>query len=224
MAVDVAEIVRRAKVLLLETGAEGVRWTNNELVGWLNESYEAITGLRPDASTVTATFDPVDDQTRQELPAGAVRLINVNRNLIGAKSAIRLVTRKEMDDEMPGWHGHASEDEVENYVFDEAEPVVFYLYPAPSATASVEIVYAEVPAPHALDYGTVSTDPIKMRDIHAPAIIDYIMYRAFSKDMDDVSAMRRATVHFQAFTSHLGIKGNVALTASPNRRDRGQSE
>ena len=47
----VGEILRRTKIILQELTQNGTRWTNEELLGWLNESYQAIVAIKPDASS-----------------------------------------------------------------------------------------------------------------------------------------------------------------------------
>ncbi len=103
MAVTVESIIQSVKVTLLEVGAEGTRWKNDELLGWLNVAYQAITGLRPDASAVNAPFNPVAGETKQDLPAGGIRLLAVTRNLAGSFALVRQVDRKQPDYIPPGW-------------------------------------------------------------------------------------------------------------------------
>lgn len=217
MPVTVGSTIGRAKVTLLENGAEGLRWTNDELLLWHNESYQSITGLRPDASSVTAPIE-LSAGTKQIIPAGGIRLLDVVRNTAGAsdKTAIRRKDRKELDDIMPGWHGATPAVSIEHFVFDEMEPRSFYVYPPAAAGAEIELIYSAAPAPHNSSYDAAKDDPIELDDTFAPAIVDYILFRAFSKDADNPMAVQRASMHFQAFTTQLGISSSVATAVSPN--------
>lgn len=216
MAVTVESVIERVKATLLEVGAEGTRWKNDELLGWLNESYQAIVGLRPDASAVNATFTHTANTTKQFLPDDGIRLLDVVRNLAGDQSAIRRIDRKQLDDIYPGWHGEAASETIEHFIFDEMDPRVFYLYPRPSAGASVEIVYSAVPDLHTGTFEAVKTENVKLDDTFAPSMVDYILFRAFTKDADSPMSASRATTHYQVFTTQLGVKSNVARAASPN--------
>ncbi|HAO02938.1 MAG TPA: hypothetical protein DCQ42_14780, partial [Halomonas sp.] len=52
----VGTVIRNAKLVLQEVTAAGTRWTNEELLGWLNEAYQAIVQIKPDASAINTTL------------------------------------------------------------------------------------------------------------------------------------------------------------------------
>lgn len=57
--------------------------------------------------------------------------------------------------------------------------------------------------------------PIKLDDIYANVILDYILYRAYSKDAEYAANATRASLHYQAFTSALGAKTQVDAGNDP---------
>lgn len=65
--------------------------------------------------------------------------------------------------------------------------------------------------------GTASyiTGSISLDDIYANALLDYIMYRGFSKDAAYAGAGNRAAMHYQAFAMALGIKVKVESKTQP---------
>lgn len=78
--VKVIDIIRRVEFVLQDTN---IRWPRLELQNWINESYMAITLLRPDANAKTGTFTCAEG-TRQVLTdqfASALRLLDITRNL-----------------------------------------------------------------------------------------------------------------------------------------------
>ena len=72
--------------------------------------------------------------------------------------------------------------------------VEFSKYPAPLT----------VPAPGA-DYTAVSGN-INAPDKYANAAVDYVLYRAFSKDSELTVNAARAETHYRAFALSVGIK------------------
>ncbi len=102
----VGEILRRAKLILQEVTQNGTRWTNEELLGWINESYQAIVSIKPDASSVNKSMDCVLG-SRQEIPVDGHRLLDVVRNLAadaGGYSVMK-TSRSALDATRRAWHG-----------------------------------------------------------------------------------------------------------------------
>lgn len=219
MATLVSTIIQRAKDVLMEVSVDGVRWQNDELMRWLNESYEAIVALRPDASPVNEEIT-LAAGTKQTIPAGGVRLLEVMRNTTpGSRmGAVRQIDRKKLDWGRPNWHGQAPSPDTEFFTFEENDPRTFYVYPPAEATNTLEIVYSVVPEPHG-DYDTSATDMVKIGDQFTPCIVDYILHRAFAKDNDAPNAAQRSANHYQLFMQAMTGKAQAAMNASPNMDD-----
>lgn len=216
MAVTTVEnIVQRTKTTLQEVTADGTRWTNEELITWLNEAYQSIIGLRPDAASANESLNLVAG-TKQTIPASGLRLLDVVRNMGGSKRAIMVCDRRQLDATRRGWHGEPESSEIEHFVFDGMAPRHFYVYPPSAAGVEVEIVYSRVPEPHSPNFSISKTDTIKLDDSYAPAIVDYILYRAYSKDADFAGNANRAAMHYNAFNTQLGGKGQMDMGTSPN--------
>ena len=116
-----------------------------------------------------------------------------------------------MDSENAHWHNEATDPVVEHYVFDEDAPDTFWVYPPNSGGGSVEIIYSRAPS----DLTDLS-DTIVLNDIYSNVIVDYILYRAYSKDTDYAGNQERAASHYQAFNGSLGIKLKAEQSSSPN--------
>jgi hypothetical protein len=65
---------------LLRDEVRPYQWSDAELIGWLNDAQVAICDARPEACTVTDVM-ALDGGTRQTLPDGAIRLLDVTRNM-----------------------------------------------------------------------------------------------------------------------------------------------
>lgn len=216
-----ANILLRVKDTLQDTTS--VRWTEAELLRYINDAQREIVNLRPDASATTTNIALVVG-TAQTIPTAGLRLIKVVRNMSAAgesatgKRAIRIVDREILDSQEPNWHdptvsGDAAHTTtVKHYVFDEDDPRRFYVYPGASSTSTfVEIVYSISPTDLANTSATIYVD-----DIYANAIIDFVLYRAYMKDAEFAGNAQRAQNHFQLFMSSVGAGFQAHTMVSPN--------
>lgn len=207
--VKVVELISNALTVLKDPTA--VRWTGLELQAWLNAGYREIVNRRPDANAQVGIFACVAGY-RQTLNAfsNAQRLLEViaNAALTSNKKSIRLVDRQTMDDQRPGWTAETPSISIEKYMFDHRLPKEFLTYPPATATSQVEIVYSTFPLPHTLtevellDPDTAET--INLDDTYANVLLDYMLYRAYSKDVEQANNAARATAYFQATLEALG--------------------
>lgn len=180
-----------------------VRWTQQELLNYLNDAQRQVVLFRPDAKTVNTTFTCAAS-AKQSLPAEGLRLINVLRNKDGR--AITKVDRKVLDVQLPNWWETAVDaNGVKHFVYDAIDPKNFYLFPKPTTSNQIEIVYAISPVDLVVTNFTTDTQVIAIDDIYANAVMDYMMYRAYQKD-SEFANLNRSGLYFQAFQNALGIK------------------
>lgn len=208
----VREVIGRVEDVLQDTN---VRWPRLELQEWLNEAYRVITLHRPDANSASGTYTCTAG-TRQDLTSvfsGALRLLDVTRNVAAGsnKKVVRQVNRAILDDQRSGWHAETETINIEHFTFDPREPKQFFVYPPALGTAEIEVVYSTVPAPHALsesslDPNGADTTVINVDDIYQAALVDWILYRAYSKDAEYGANEVRASAAYQAFMSCIGAK------------------
>ena len=183
-----------------------VRWTQGELLNYLNDAQRQVVLFRPDAKAVNAAFT-CTSAAKQSLPADGLRLINVLRNTGGR--AITKVDRSILDVQLPTWYETAAAaDGVKHYVYDALDPKNFYVFPKPAASHQIDIVYAISPVDLVISNFTTDTQVIGIDDIYANALMDYMMYRAYQKD-SEFANLNRAAVYYQAFTTSLGIKSQA---------------
>lgn len=219
--IKVIEVVKRVEDILQDTN---VRWPRLELQNWINESYLQIILLRPDANAKTGTLTCVAG-TRQGLTTSfpsALRLLDVVRNLASSssKKVVRLISRSVLDDQRPAWHAETGTANVQNYTFDPRQPKEFFVYPPATTSAQIEIVYADAVGAHslsesALDPTGSSTELIKLDDIYLSSIIDWVLYRSYSKDAEYAANAARAAAHSQAFMGGIGAKTQSDIGVSP---------
>lgn len=219
--VKVIDIIRRVEFVLQDTN---IRWPRLELQNWLNESYLAITLLRPDANAKSGTFT-CSAGSRQDITdvfPSALRLLDVTRNLASTSDykVIRIVSRSVLDDQRPSWHAETGTVNIQHYTHDTRQPKEFFVYPPATTAAQIEVVYADAPGQHALsetdlDPDGSNTEVIKLDDIYMSPIIDWVLYRAYSKDAEYGANEARAAASYSAFNSALGAKTQVDAAIAP---------
>lgn len=222
----VVDIVKRAQTILQDTTA--VRWPLSELQSWLNDAYKEVVMFRPDANSASAVVSlaagarqKCADSASINLP-NLLRILDVVRNTHASsdKRAIRRTDRKILDDQRPTWYGDTGSYTIQHYIYDDRLPHEFLVYPPAVVGTTVEMVYSACPTPHTLsdsDLGNVATaETIKVDDIYANALLDYVLYRAYSKDSEYAANQGLATAHYQAFSGSLGAKTTIDVNVSPN--------
>ena len=207
-------ILDRASIILQDT--TNIRWPEDELLKWLNDGQREIVLRKPDAYAKSTSMVLTGSETKQSLPSDAIQLIDIVRNLGTGASPGRAISRTEryiLDGQRPYWNTETGSSVVKHYMFDAQNPKVFYVYPPqPAVPSYIEIVYSASPADLATSASTITLD-----DIYASALLDYVLYRAYSKDADIApSAPQRAIGHYQAFTQSVVGKEAAESAYDPN--------
>lgn len=226
MTLTAKSIVKRATDLIQDQTS--VRWPANELVRWLNDGQREVLIHRPDALNTTATVTMAagsrQDLDNMALTPPPAKLLEVTRNMAATsqKRAVRLVPRQILDAQIPGWHGLAGSVDIAHYMFDPRDPKTFYVYPPALATAQLELTYAAYPVDVAepadgATYNDVAGN-IGVPDIYGNALLDYILYRAYSKDSEYADNGERAAAHYAAFANALGLEIKTTVLAQPQMR------
>jgi hypothetical protein len=219
--VKVVDLIVRAKTLLQDE--DFVRWSVTELQYWLNDAYKELVGIRPDANTQTSEYACVAGP-RQVITssfANAIRLVEVVRNLATTsnKSSVRLTSRKSLDTQQRSWYSETPTVNIELYMFDPRTPKEFLVYPPATTAARLEVIYSVLPADHTLSEAQLvnqaTAETIRIDDIFSTALLDYMLYRAYSKDAEQPAMAARAVAHYQAFQSALGVKQQVDAASQP---------
>lgn len=224
MAVQVKSILSRAQTLIQDN--TGVRWPLPELAQWFNDATREVALHKPSASAESVVLD-LQEGTRQTIPMGALMLLRVTRNLKAGSSAenriggrsVRLVNRDVLDTQHPDWHDDeitGQTSDVKHFVFDESDPTAFYVFPGNTGSGKVEALVSKAPDPideSGSDLDSYTMD-MPLPDIYANAVLDYILYRAYSKDASFAENMERANYHMTAFANSLGLKAMQEFNSS----------
>lgn len=218
MPITAQSIIRRVVETLQDNTS--IRWPVSELVRYLNDAQREVILYRPDAAVTNASV-PLVAGSRQSLPSGGTKLVEVVRNSAGTKRAVRMVNREILDAQLPGWHAQTGVTEILHYMYDPREPRVFYVYPpAAAVNAAVEVTYASVPGdilePADGALYTAIAGNIGVPDIYGNAVQDYVLYRAYTKDSEYAGNAARAQAHYAAFANALGVEIKATVAVAPN--------
>ena len=210
-----ANILARVEATLQDTA--NVRWTEAELLNYINDAQREIVNIQPGATATHSNVQLVTG-TKQSIPTDGLKLISVLRNMsstINAATggrAIRLVSWDILDTQDPDWHnptvtGDATHGTTpKHYLFDENDPLNFYVYPGVAGNAYVEPVYSQRPT----DLSAASST-IAVPDNYSNAIIDYCLFKAFMKDAEFAGNGQRAGLHYQTFA--VSVQGKAQIDA-----------
>ncbi|WP_423820831.1 DUF6682 family protein [Salinisphaera sp. SPP-AMP-43] len=188
------QIIDSARETLLD---DGTFWPTTELLGYVNEAQAEIVSIRPTACVKTESV-ALNAGARQSMPSGARRLIDIMRNESGA--AITAVDQRDLDQMAPGWPQATATKTIEHYCYDERASDVFYVYPPAASGARVEMSYAA-----SVDDVTSAGHAISIDDSYRAALVEYVLYRAHSKDTQ-AAVPQRAQAHYQQFAQMIGLQ------------------
>lgn len=210
------DILRRAGRLLSDH--TNVRWTESEILDYVNDAQAQIALLRPDANSRNEKFQ-LDAGSKQVLnQEGAIALLRVTRNMgPDGNTPGRVIyptIRSALDAETPDWHTKTG-SVVQHYIYDpDTDRKTFYVYP--SADGWIEIVYSATPA-----LAESMAEVLDLSDQYRNAVVDWVLYRCFSKDAEYSGNQQLAAKYYQDFYQAIGVKTEVDKGSNPTRRVRG---
>lgn len=175
---------------------EDYRTSDAEMLAWIGEGQRRVCVVHPEQSTTRSSLS-LADGARQNLPAGAIALLDIPRNTSG--TAIRRTSRALLDAFLPNWYGATASSTIENFIYDAEEPTVFHVYPPAQAGTQVDAIYSTLPA----DPATADT-ALTVQDQYADVIQNYVLFRLYSKDTEDAAAAQVAAAYLQLFTAQVG--------------------
>lgn len=212
-AINVADILYRAGLLLQDE--EHIRWTETELIEWINEAAGALVRLYPPANTRPVIVSLMAG-TQQKLTSSVLQLIDVVRNVamddttIGR--AIRLTERHLLDSADPDWHAMAPVGTVRHYIYDDRAPSVFYVYPPAIGGTKIEMTLALLP-----DAVEGPDDQLDIGMEYVDSILNYVVYRCWSKDSEYANASM-ATAYYQAYMASMGAGDTGEQSTTPTNK------
>jgi hypothetical protein len=207
-------IIDKASIQLLDTS--NVRWTRSELLGWVSDGQKQIVIISPNATNKVSVMK-LAAGTRQEIPSDGWTLLEVIRSMgtSGTKPgrAIRNTSRELIDSYNPDWHADYPTATPRHYIFDPQDQTVFFVYPPNTGAGYVQLNYSPIPSTLVSE-----DDVISINDIFETPLLDYVLYRANSKDAEYAPGLQLAAGYLQTFMASMGQKSTSELGNSPNQQ------
>ena len=205
MAITVASIILASRQAIQDNPA--VRWGDESLLDYLNEAQMEISRYKPDSNIKNTTFTTVAGVI-QKLPDDAIRLIDVPFN-VGGKAVIQ-ADKRGLSLQNPGWTSATASAAAKAFMYDNADPTRFYVYPPSVAGSPLQVVYSAKPA-------TVNlADNIAIADEYKSSLVHYICFKAFNEDSMSPDTNKAAAFH-TLFMNSLQISENADRTVEPPR-------
>jgi hypothetical protein len=206
-------IIDKASIQLIDL--TNIRWTRAELLSWLNDGLRQIVTIQPSASSTTVSKQ-LAVGTRQYIPTDGWLLLSVYRNM-GTNGTtpgriIRIVSREILDSFNPYWNTVTATAEVRNYMYTDQDQLAFYVYPPNTGTQYIELNYSVQP----VDL-TLETQPIPIFDVFQSALVDYILYRACSKDAEYAPGVQLSQSYMATFVAAIQGKNQSEITSNPTQ-------
>lgn len=227
MSITAKDVLKRAGTILFDETA--TRWPYVELVDWLNDALKEITLHAPTAVSKTVVLAMVEG-TQQTLPDEYLSLLRVNANVTAdgqevatRGTTIRAITRAALDHQISGWQNGAVlpfTSSVSHIIDDFAASRTFLVAPGNDGTGKIEALVAarpqQVPVPaNPLSIDEYNTE-IDIDEIYLSALVDFVLSKALSKDVNVAGGAQRAMAHYSQFAQALGIKIQADMNTNPN--------
>lgn len=205
-------IIDKAALLLNDTA--NTRWTRAELLLWLGQAQRATIMRSPSTANVITTMQ-LQPGTRQRIPSTSWLLLDITRNMgtdgLTPGKTIRIITQELLDAFAPNWHMATPSTEIENFIYSPKDNKGFFVYPPSDGTGFIEVNCSL----NITDI-TAETEVIKVPDIFESALVDYICFRAHSKDAEYAAGLQLATMYRASFVDAIQSKDQAELQSSPN--------
>lgn len=184
------------------------RHTLAEILLWTQDAIDQVASLHPRAAAIPVTLT-LAEGSRQDLRAIDpnrvwMRIYEITCNVVSNKpvgGTVRQIMRSSLDNAVRNWRATAPAAEVKEYAIDERDPFSFDVYPPVVAGTKVLALAAVKPAPFEDEDSMFPLAP--GYDI---PVVDYVLFRLFSKDANDPTYAGRASGHLQAFNLAMGVE------------------
>lgn len=192
-------------------------WTETEFINWYNLIARQAVVYAPDANPV---IEPIllGASAKHVIPAAGLALINVIRNM-GADgetpgaaitpSTIQMITAFDKN-----WTTATSAAVIKHFMPETKR--TWYSYPPSNGAGYIEIEYSKVPSLISYDAdGDWESALVGVTDDYVFAVLEGILWKAFSKDTDFPGNQERSGTHMNAFLQAVGAPKVGQQMASP---------
>jgi hypothetical protein len=224
MSATVQDVIDEVRFTIHDETASTYRWTDIELIDYVNAAGRQIVSLVPEANLVSAILTFTNTIAKQALPTGGIKFVKVLNNVSQAdattiQGAVRAVEKDALDTYDPNWEYDTSlkvligsTDFFDHYCHDPRDKKAFYLYPPASGAAYALVQYSAIPTAV-----TVVGDTIPLDDEYLEAYYTYVTYRALTKESRDTLPTQYRQELYNNFLAALGQKLQGDERVSPEQ-------
>lgn len=175
-------IVNQARDLLQDKSKR--YWSDGELVDYANAGRSLWFSLNPTIYETTVDFTCAAG-ARQTLPENSNAFFWALYNVSAiSRRAITPVDAELLARARPRWRSEAQSDEIVHVMYKDSDPRHFDVYPPASDGTVIKISYAKPPVHFTIADLTLDTKTLDAEGDAAPALVDYIVHRALTKQAD----------------------------------------
>ena len=216
----VAELIQLVRYQLHDQDKDCYRWSDEELLDYLNAGTKEIVSLVPEANVVEALFTCTDNVPLQQIPAGGIKFIKATSNS-GAGNVktggIRYCEKDVLDTYDPDWYytGPSADAnrKFEHYMHDPRDQSRFYLYPRPTNGDQLWIEFSRAP-----DNVSTKNDFFPLRVQYEKPACEYMYFRAMTKEgRYSQAAEAQRTRLWDNFLESLGLSRRTSREVSPEQ-------
>lgn len=195
-------IITKARDILNDTDAAGYRQSDDELLRYVNAGMLELSVQRPDLFQTVGHIECEADAVEQAVTfADAQKLLDVIG--IHGGRALTPFDLKSMQAFNPGWKTDAA-GPARQWSGHPGDQLRFYIHPKAPAAQLIDVLFVKNPTVLALT-DTITEAPEGLE----PALVDYVVYRAESKD-DEHVLTQRAAASYSAFLTKIGAINGAA--------------
>lgn len=176
------------------------RWTTAHLAEYLTDALRALATVRPQAFEETREV-ALAAGSLQEIPADAVAILGVVRNVGGA--SITPADRAHLDLYDPDWHLTPS-PVIDHWFPDPKTPRRYYVASPALAGTEIEVQIAVRPSVIAAPGQGQEWPEIDLDPVYEAPLRDWMLYRAYAMD-SDAGLPARAVAYRTAFYQQFGL-------------------
>ena len=224
MSATVQDVIDEVRFVIHDENAATYRWSDAELIDYVNAASRSIVTLVPEANLVTSIITITNTIAKQALPTGGIKFVKVLNNVSPAngttiEGAVRQVEKDALDSYDPNWEHDVtiktlagSVNFFDHFCHDPRDKKAFYVYPPASTTAYANVQYSAVPTAM-----TTVGDTIPLADEYWEGYTTYVIYRALTKESRDSLPSAYRQELYNNFLAALGQKLQADARVSPEQ-------
>lgn len=224
MSATVQDVIDQVRYAIHDEDAGTYRWTDAELVAYVNAASRQIVSIVPEANLTTSIITITNSIAKQALPTGGIKFVKVLNNVSPAdgttiQGPVRQAEKDALDSYDPNWEYDtaikvvaAAVDFFDHYCHDPRDKKAFYVYPPGSTTVYANVQYSAIPTDMT---GVTSTIPLT--DEYIEAYVTYVTYRALTKESRETLPSAYRQELYNNFLSALGQKLQSDKRVSPEQ-------